>query len=380
MKEVMIVVGTRPEAIKLAPVIAALQMSATLRPVVCSTGQHKEMLDQVFEDFSIRPDVELNLMTSGQTLSGLTSLLMREISSTLERFHPAVVVVHGDTTTAAITSMASFYQNIACVHVEAGLRTGDLYSPFPEEFNRRLIAMTASFHFAPTDQSVSNLVKEGIDENQILKTGNTVIDALLLTLQKIENDESLRGALKARLRDLIGRDIQGQPFILITGHRRENFGEGFSQICRALQILAERNPDVLFVYPVHLNPSVRQPVFKLLSSQPNIRLIEPQDYTTFCYLMSECLLILTDSGGIQEEAPSLSKPVLVMRNTTERPEAVHSGAVMLVGTSVEQIVGETSKLLHSPEAYRKMADSQSPFGDGAAGIRIAAQLETIYGI
>jgi UDP-N-acetylglucosamine 2-epimerase (non-hydrolysing) len=372
MKKVLVVFGTRPEAIKMAPVVHALRDNKMFDMRVCVTAQHREMLDQVLSLFTITPDFDLNLMLPGQQLGELTARVISGISDVLKEWRPDVVLVHGDTTTAFATALAAFYQHIAVGHVEAGLRTNDLHSPWPEEMNRQSIGKLATYHFAPTTVSSANLLAEGVFSSNVLVTGNTVIDALFLTLRMIQDDEGSSAIFRSQF-DFID---ENKHLIVVTGHRRENFGSGFEAICNALVQLASR-PDVQIVYPVHLNPNVREPVLRLLSKHPNVSLIEPLDYQPFVYLMSRAYLILTDSGGIQEEAPSLGKPVLVMRDTTERPEAVDAGTVRLVGTDTDKIVNEVSLLLDSQEAYRKMAFSHNPYGDGKASNRIVNFLREI---
>ncbi len=366
-KRVMVVFGTRPEAIKMAPVVAALKSSQGIETIVAVTAQHRQMLDQVLELFEIVPDEDLNVMQPGQTLSGLTSRILSGMSETIERRKPDLVLVHGDTTTTFATALAALYNRVHIGHVEAGLRTGNLYSPWPEEANRKLTGALTNLHFAPTDGSRANLANEGVSESRIHVTGNTVIDALLTVVGKIEGDGALRNALSDRFPFL----DEGKRLILVTGHRRENFGEGFEQMCHALRTIAERG-DTQVVYPVHLNPNVQEPVNRILGDQPNVHLIEPQDYLPFVYLMSRSYLIVTDSGGIQEEAPSLGKPVLVMRDTTERPEAVEAGTVLLVGTRSERIVSAVETLLDDAAAYQSMSRAHNPYGDGQASARIAA--------
>ncbi|WP_034386998.1 non-hydrolyzing UDP-N-acetylglucosamine 2-epimerase [Comamonas composti] len=365
MKKILVVFGTRPEAIKMAPVIHALRERGSFDMRVCVTAQHREMLDQVLSLFSIKADFDLNIMAPGQQLGELTARIITGMSEVLREWRPDVVLVHGDTTTAFATALAAFYQNIAVAHVEAGLRTHNLHSPWPEEMNRQSIAKLATYHFSPTQAAQENLLKEGFSASKILVTGNTVIDALFLTLRMIQGDTEREASLRNNF-DFID---DHKKLIVVTGHRRENFGSGFEEICNALIQIASR-PDVQIVYPVHLNPNVREPVLRLLSEHSNISLIDPLDYQPFVYLMSRAYLILTDSGGIQEEAPSLGKPVLVMRNTTERPEAVDAGTVRLVGTDAQKIVDEVSQLLDSEEKYQKMIFSHNPYGDGKASERI----------
>lgn len=368
--KIMVVFGTRPEAIKMAPLVLKLKQREGVECTVCVTAQHRQMLDQVLNLFSIKPDYDLNIMKVGQSLPGITSEIITKLDEVLKADRPDIVLVHGDTATTFAASLAAFYNQIAVAHVEAGLRTYDLYSPWPEEANRKLTGALARLHFAPTKQSEDNLLKEGVPKNHILITGNTVIDALLWVKHKIEMD----AALKEQFTQQFSFLRQGTKLVLVTGHRRENFGSGFEQICMAIKELAKSFPDVDFVYPVHLNPNVREPVNKLLAHSSNIHLIEPLDYLPFVYLMGQSTIILTDSGGIQEEAPSLGKPVLVMRNTTERPEAVEAGTVKLVGTDRIKIYEEVSRLLTDDEEYERMSIAHNPYGDGLASDRIVERL------
>ena len=355
----MLVFGTRPEAIKMAPLVLALQAAPErFRPVVCVTGQHREMLDGVLRFFGIRPDYDLNIMKDGQTLEDVTTRVLLGMREVLEQERPDIVLVHGDTTTSMAAALAAFYRQIPVGHVEAGLRTYNIYSPWPEEMNRQITARISAWHFAPTEQSRSHLLSEGISPDKIFVTGNTVIDALQLAVQRVGTVPSETGA---------GR------MVLITGHRRENFGKGFSHAFHAIKVLLQKYPDVTFVYPVHPNPNVRQTlhaVFGDAAHYPNLRLMPPPDYPDFVRLMASCTLVLTDSGGIQEEAPSLGKPVLVMRDTSERPEAIAAGTARLVGTDSERIISEVSVLLDNPEAYRRMSRAVNPYGDGKASQRI----------
>ncbi len=368
-KKVMVVFGTRPEAIKMAPLVTALKQRPELETIVAVTAQHRQMLDQVLELFEISPDEDLNVMQPGQTLSGLTSRIVQGMEQVIAKHKPDIVLVHGDTTTTFATSLAAFYQRTAIGHVEAGLRTGNLYSPWPEEANRKLTGVLANLHFAPTQKSADNLRIENVNPGTIHVTGNTVIDALLAVVDKIKTNPSLEAELAARFPFLDA----SKRLILVTGHRRENFGDGFEQICHALKNIAARG-DTQVVYPVHLNPNVQEPVKRILEDQPAVHLIDPQDYLPFVYLMSRSHIILTDSGGIQEEAPSLGKPVLVMRDTTERPEAVDAGTVKLVGTASGAIVSEINHLLDHPEAYTEMSRAHNPYGDGNTSMRIAETL------
>ncbi|WP_414659523.1 non-hydrolyzing UDP-N-acetylglucosamine 2-epimerase [Acinetobacter courvalinii] len=363
MEKILLVFGTRPEAIKMAPLALKLQhYSQDFETKVCVTGQHRQMLDQVLELFSLKPDFDLNLMKPGQTLSDVTSGVLKGLEQVFEQWLPDVILVHGDTATTFAASLAAYYNKIKVGHVEAGLRTGDLYSPWPEEANRQLTGVLANYHFAPTQSSYDNLIKENVNPATIVVTGNTVIDALLQVKQKVEQDQALVEQFQQQFSFL----EQKKKLILVTGHRRENFGQGFLNICQALANLAKKYPDIQIVYPVHLNPNVQQPVNALLADIDNVYLIAPQDYLPFVYLMNRSYLILTDSGGIQEEAPSLGKPVLVMRDTTERPEAVQAGTVRLVGTEIAAIEQSVAELLENPDIYAEMAAAHNPYGDGTA--------------
>ncbi|MGC4028206.1 MAG: UDP-N-acetylglucosamine 2-epimerase (non-hydrolyzing) [Steroidobacteraceae bacterium] len=370
MKTVLVVFGTRPEAIKMAPLVSALRRSPHLSVKVCVTAQHREMLDQVLRVFDITPDYDLNLMRAGQDLSDVTAGVILEMRSVLADSRPDVVLVHGDTTTAMAASLAAFYARIPIGHVEAGLRTNDICSPWPEEMNRRVVGRLAALHFAPTALARENLLAEGVAAHTIQVTGNTVIDALLSVVALLKSDRELIVSLEQRFSFI----DPSRRLILVTGHRRENFGGGFENICRALGKLAERK-DVVIVYPVHLNPNVKEPVYRLLDRADNVLLIDPLEYVPFTYLMQRAHLVLTDSGGIQEEAPSLGKPVLVMRDNTERPEAVTAGTVSLVGTDVDRIVSRAMVLLDDPVAYANMAGAHNPYGDGKACSRIREALE-----
>jgi UDP-N-acetylglucosamine 2-epimerase (non-hydrolysing) len=367
--KVLIVFGTRPEAIKMAPVVGALQKNNLFDARVCVTAQHREMLDQVLQLFNIRPEYDLNIMKSGQGLTHITSEVLFRLEPVLQDFKPDRILVHGDTTTTMAASLAAFYQQIPVGHVEAGLRTGNIYSPWPEEMNRKITSSIASLHFAPTDAARNNLLNEGVNTNRIVVTGNTVIDALLSVVEMFHADESLKNKMSNHFSFLDRK----KKLILVTGHRRENFGNRFEDICNALTLLAEKN-SIQIVYPVHLNPNVQEPVKRIMGGHDNIYLIEPQDYLPFVYLMERSYLIITDSGGVQEEAPSLGKPVLVMRDTTERPEAVDAGTVRLVGADTERIVVEAEKLLHDADEYEKMALIHNPYGDGYATGRIVEVL------
>ncbi|OBY93319.1 UDP-N-acetylglucosamine 2-epimerase [Pseudomonas sp. AU11447] len=366
--------GTRPEAIKMAPLALALAADPRFDSRVCVTGQHRQMLDQVLELFELVPDYDLSIMKAGQDLTDVTTAILQGLKPILAAFKPDVVLVHGDTATTFATSLAAYYQQIPVAHVEAGLRTNNLYSPWPEEGNRRLTGTLAAMHFAPTTTSRDNLLREGVLPSTVHVTGNTVIDALLDVVRKLDGGDS---ALQARFQEQFAFLPEGRRIVLVTGHRRENFGGGFERICMALAETAKAFPDVEIVYPVHLNPNVREPVNRLLQGIGNVHLIEPLDYLPFVYLMSRAYLILTDSGGIQEEAPSLGKPVLVMRDTTERPEAVSAGTVKLVGTEVESIAGNLRHLLTDAGAYRAMSFAHNPYGDGQACARI---LEALAGM
>ena len=360
------VFGTRPEAIKMAPVFVELVKQSDVFDVrVCVTAQHRQMLDQVLNIFNIAPHYDLNLMTTSQTLHQITIGVLDSMRNVFADFKPNYCLVHGDTTTTFATSLAAYYDRIAVGHVEAGLRTRNIYSPFPEEINRQLTTRIATLHFAPTESARQNLLSEGVSENSVWVTGNTVIDALIAVAAKFRDDYTRQKYLICALAKA-GYSIRENRIILITGHRRENFGEGFHQICRALKKLALQNKNIDFVYPVHLNPNVREPVFKLLAGIQNIYLIQPLDYEPFIFLMDHAYLILTDSGGIQEEAPSLGKPVLVMREVTERPEAVDAGTVKLVGSSEEQIIASVLELINDENIYLKMAQAINPYGDGTA--------------
>ena len=364
---ILIVVGTRPEAIKLAPVIKRCQESQHIDPIVCLTGQHREMLRQVTDYFQIHPEHDLEVMKSNQSLSGLTANCIEGIDKLITRFDPACILAQGDTTTVMTSSMAAFFRRLPFIHVEAGLRTGDLYSPWPEEFNRRVVGLSASVHCAPTEKAAQNLLDEGVRAEQVHVTGNTVVDALLWTVNR-EKQNDQRWIDKYR-------ELGQRRMVLITGHRRENMGKGFESICEAILSLADRFRDVLFVYPVHLNPNVREPVHRILGNQSNIRLIAPVPYPEFVWLMYRSYVILTDSGGVQEEAPSLRKPVIVMRDTTERGEAEESGAVRLVGTNASAIESAVTKLLSDEAFYASCQIDQNPFGDGRASERIVELIE-----
>ncbi len=375
MKKVMLVFGTRPEAIKMAPLVKAFQASSDFETVVCVTAQHREMLDQVLNLFEIVPEYDLDIMKPGQDLYDVTANILLGLKPIFEEAKPDVVLVHGDTATTLATSLAAYYQKIAVGHVEAGLRTHNVYSPWPEEGNRQVTGRLSTYHFAPTDESQANLLKENVDVAHVIVTGNTVIDALLTVVSKIESDKALDQSLEAFIVEKGYAVNKSKRLILVTGHRRENFGQGFLNICEGLKALALEYPDVDIVYPVHLNPNVQKPVNEILSDVDNVYLIPPLDYEPFVYLMHKSYFILTDSGGIQEEAPSLGKPVLVMRDTTERPEAVEAGTVKLVGTDKEKIISECKILLDDEEAYKVMSKSHNPYGDGKACERIVSYLK-----
>lgn len=382
MKKVMLVFGTRPEAIKMAPLVKEFQKyPERFKTIVCVTGQHREMLDQVLHIFEITPDYDLNIMKQGQDLYDVTARVLTGMRDVLKEAQPDVVLVHGDTTTSTAAALAAFYQQIPVGHVEAGLRTHNIYSPWPEEMNRQITGRIATYHFAPTPLSRQNLLTEAVKEEQITVTGNTVIDALYMVVDKIKNDKSLDAELKISLKNAgydVNRLADGKKLVLITGHRRENFGEGFIHMCTAIKDLTQKYPDVDFVYPMHLNPNVRKPIHDVfgedLSDLGNMFFIEPLEYLSFVYLMEKSTIVLTDSGGIQEEAPGLGKPVLVMRDTTERPEALEAGTVKLVGTNYEIIVREVSELINVQDYYDRMSKAVNPYGDGKACERIVASL------
>lgn len=383
MKKIMLVFGTRPEAIKMAPLVKEFQKHVDdFETVVCVTGQHREMLDQVLTIFDIKPDYDLNIMKQGQDLYDVTSRVLLGLRDVLKEAQPDVVLVHGDTTTSTAAALAAFYQQIPVGHVEAGLRTHNIYSPWPEEMNRQITGRIATYHFAPTALSRENLLKENIADSNITVTGNTVIDALYMVVDKIKKDTSLDSTLCMELKNA-GYDVtrlgNGRKMVLITGHRRENFGDGFIHMCQAIKTLTNKYLDVDFVYPMHLNPNVRKPIHTVfgedLSNLGNMFFIEPLEYLSFVYLMEKSTIVLTDSGGIQEEAPGLGKPVLVMRDTTERPEALTAGTVKLVGTDFDKIVGEVSELLDNVEYYDRMSKAVNPYGDGRACERIVNVLK-----
>lgn len=382
MKKVMLVFGTRPEAIKMAPLVKEFQKQPKrVETVVCVTGQHREMLDQVLKIFDIKPDYDLNIMKQGQDLYDVTARVLTGMCDVLKEVKPNVVLVHGDTTTSTAAALAAFYQQIPVGHVEAGLRTHNIYSPWPEEMNRLLTGRLATYHFSPTPLSRNNLIKESVDDRNIIITGNTVIDALYWVVDKIKNNKELDNELEDIL-SKAGYDVNrlnnGKKLVLITGHRRENFGDGFINMCTAIKDLTVKYPDLDFVYPMHLNPNVRKPIHEVfgenLSGLKNMFFIEPLEYLSFVYLMEKSSIVLTDSGGIQEEAPGLGKPVLVMRDTTERPEALDAGTVKLVGTDYNKIVNEVSSLIDDKAAYEKMSKAVNPYGDGLACGRIVNAL------
>lgn len=375
MKKILLVFGTRPEAIKMAPLVKALQKDAEhFETKVCVTAQHRQMLDQVLEVFEITPEYDLNIMAPNQDLYDITSKVLLGLRDVLKDFRPDVVLVHGDTTTSMAASLAAFYQQIPVGHVEAGLRTYNMLSPWPEEMNRQVTDRICTYYFAPTEKSRQNLLRECIDDKKIFVTGNTVIDALLMAVDIIDGKADVKEQLHEELRAK-GYVVGERPYILVTGHRRENFGDGFLHICRAIKEIAAMHPDMDIVYPVHLNPNVQKPVYELLSGLENVYLISPLDYLPFIYAMQHSTLLLTDSGGVQEEAPSLGKPVLVMRDTTERPEAVEAGTVKLVGTDAAAIVSNVTELLRNKEMYRQMSETHNPYGDGRACQRIIDALK-----
>jgi UDP-N-acetylglucosamine 2-epimerase (non-hydrolysing) len=377
MHRIAIFMGTRPEAIKLAPVVAALEQAEGFRPLVVNTGQHRELIEQVISLFGIRVDHDLAVMQPNQALAPLMARLLERIDTVLTEIRPDMVLAQGDTSTVLATALVAFYRQVPFGHVEAGLRTGNLRSPFPEEANRILTTPLTTLHFAPTEAAADNLRRERIDEKRIIVTGNTVIDALFMELERQRQPEVQR-QLAARLRERIGPDYGERPFVLITGHRRENFGAGFDQICDALAALAARFGDHLFIYPVHLNPNVQTVVNRRLGEIKNIRLIDPQPYSEFVALLAACRVALSDSGGVQEEAPSLGKPVLVMRDTTERPEGIAAGTAKLVGANANTIIAEVSRLLEDPAAYRAMSEAVNPYGDGHAAERILEAIKRFF--
>lgn len=378
MKKILLVFGTRPEAIKMAPLVKALQKELCFETRVCVTAQHREMLDQVLNIFEINPDYDLNIMKPEQDLYDVTTNILHGLKKVLIDFHPALVLVHGDTTTSSASALAAFYQQIDVGHIEAGLRTHNIYSPWPEEANRQMTGVLAKYHFAPTTTSLNNLLLENKDKNSILVTGNTVIDALFFTLDKISLNKILHSQITASL-ETAGYTINNdRRIILVTGHRRENFGKRFINICEALKEIALHNTDIDIVYPVHLNPNVQKPVKEILEGISNVYLIDPLAYESFIYLMNQSYFVITDSGGVQEEAPGLGKPVLVMRDTTERPEAIEAGTVKLVGTDKANIIKEAQELIDNQESYEKMAKAHNPYGDGKACKKIVNFLKEVY--
>lgn len=374
--KILSIFGTRPEAIKMAPLVKALNLADGIEAKVCVTAQHREMLDQVLDLFEIVPEYDLNIMKPGQSLYDVTTNILLGLKPILEEFKPDLILVHGDTSTTLSASLAAFYQQIPVGHVEAGLRTGNLASPWPEEGNRKLTGAITKLHFAPTDTSQQNLLNEGVDPNDIVVTGNTVIDALLQVVDKVKKDDVLISTLKAQFPEL----DETKKLILVTGHRRESFGGGFERICEALAEIATAHPEAQVLYPMHLNPNVREPVNRILKDVKNVQLIEPQDYLPFVYLMSKAHIIVTDSGGVQEEAPSLGKPVLVMRDTTERPEAVAAGTVKLVGTDKNRIIAEVKNLLTNQADYQTMSRAHNPYGDGKACERIISKIKQHFNV
>jgi len=375
MKKILIVFGTRPEAIKMVPLIKEFKKYNDFEIKICVSAQHRQMLDQVLNLFEIKPDYDLDIMRANQDLYDISSRVLLGMRDVMKDFCPNVVLVHGDTTTSFVGALAAFYQKIKIGHVEAGLRTNDLYSPFPEEANRQITGVLADFHFAPTQSSKQNLIKENKNPNSIIVTGNTVIDTLFLMIEKIEKNVNLRDEITSILRLKYSNFGSERKFILVTGHRRENFGDGFLNICDALKNIAQNNPEIDIVYPVHLNPNVQKPVTEILSNLSNVYLIDPLEYEKFVYLMSKSFFIITDSGGIQEEAPSLGKPVLVTRDTTERPEALQSGTVKLVGTNKNIIIKEAQNLILQKDEFEKMSKANNPYGDGKASERIVEFLK-----
>ena len=369
-KKILVVLGTRPEVIKMAPVLMELKKHSLFDARLCVTAQHRQMLDTVLETFKIKADYDLNIMKPGQSLGDVTSAILKGLDPVITEFEPDMILVHGDTTTTFASALAAYFRKIAVGHIEAGLRTGDLYSPWPEEANRKLTGVLSTLYFAPTETAKNNLLKEGVAEAHVHVTGNTVIDSLLWAKDKLESDEALLASISKSFSML----RKNARMVLITGHRRENFGVGFENICHAIKELARKFPDVDFVYPVHLNPNVREPVNRSLSADANIHLVEPQEYVPFVWLMKRAYVTLTDSGGIQEEAPSLGTPVLIMRDTTERPEAVESGNARIVGADQSRIVAGVTSLLEDPTAHQAMANIRNPYGDGAASRRIVEQL------
>ena len=374
MKKILVVIGTRPEAIKMAPLIKALKLDKRFHLKLCITAQHREMLDQVLDIFNIKPDFDLNLMKKDQKLCDITALIMKDVGNVLSQFKPDIVLVHGDTTTTFAAALSAYYKKIPVGHIEAGLRTRNVYLPWPEEANRQLTSVITKYHFCPTNISKENLINEQVSDESIYVTGNTVIDALFLALQHIKKDKNLTNRFEKKFKFI----DPSKKMILVTGHRRESFGDDFINICNAIKDISLKNNEIQIVYPVHLNPNVQKPVSKILSQLKNVFLLDPQEYLPFIFLMSKSHILLTDSGGIQEEGPSLGKPVLVMRDSTERPEAIHAGTAKLVGTQPHKIIYEVEKLLNSKKEYEKMSKSHNPYGDGKACERICNILgETI---
>ena len=377
-KKIMLVFGTRPEAIKMSPLFHELSTRTEIFDIkICVTGQHKEMLNQVLEVFHIKPDINLDLMKKKQDLFDISSSALIGMKAVLKKNNPDIILVHGDTTTSFIAALSGFYSNIPVGHIEAGLRTNDIKSPFPEEFNRQTISKISEWHFAPTETSKKNLLEEGVSFKNIYVTGNTVIDALFYIIDKINKSPKLKHEIENLIDSRINFDWKNKKFILITGHRRENFGKGFLEICNAIKHLSEKYNDIHFVYPVHLNPNVQDPVNSILKDIDNVHLVKPIEYEPFIYLLKHSFIVLTDSGGIQEEAPSLGKPVVVMRDTTERPEAVDAGTVILSGANKNQIIHSISNLLDDEKKYKLMSKSHNPYGDGTASKKIADILEKL---
>ncbi len=377
MKKILFIFGTRPEAIKMASVIIYLRKNTDYVIEICVTAQHREMLDQVLKVFNLKPDYDLDLMQKNQDLFDITSQALMGLKEIIGNAKPDLIFVHGDTTTTLAGTIAGFYSNISVCHVEAGLRTFDLKKPFPEEMNRQVVSKLTTHHFCPTEKAKDNLIKEGIQEKNIKVTGNTVIDTLDIAKEILKNDEKIKNKIRSYLEKSLYKDFHKDKFVLITGHRRESFGKGFINICEAILKLSIENPEIKFIYPVHLNPNVQEPVKKILSKSKNIYLINPLGYMEFIYLLMNCYFVMTDSGGIQEEAPSLGKPVLVMREKTERPEAVKAGTVLLVGSNFDEIYKGANKLINDSDVYKKMAKSLNPYGDGKASRRIKDYLEKI---
>ena len=381
MKKILMVFGTRPEAIKMAPLYNEIKKNSdSLDLTLCVTAQHREMLDQVLESFKISPDIDLNIMKKGQDLFDVTSKILLKIRDVIENIRPDLILVHGDTSTAFATSIAAFYSHTPIGHVEAGLRTRNIYSPFPEEFNRQIIGKISKLHFTPTQISKNNLLNEFVDDFKIHITGNTVIDSMFYMLNSIEKSKEKKDKITSILNKHIKFKWLDKKYILITGHRRENFGQGFLNICKSIKNLATKHPDIYFVYPVHLNPNVKKPVNEILINKKNVILIPPLEYEPFLYLLKNCYLVLTDSGGIQEEAPSLGKPVLVMRDETERPEAISAGTVKLVGSDEKTIVQTVNELIESTEKYNEMATASNPFGDGTASFKITSIIKEYFNV